>query len=136
MAQYLPPPQRAQTSPPVYYGAFDGQQAEHRYGAVPPLLPSTPNQWTVNLGLEQGEYDSQLRCRSGAANIDNVCVCPGSLNSAPWESDAPVLTEALMQDGFVPYVRDQQLLPGTVARHLMDARGPFPASYAPMNYPQ
>jgi hypothetical protein len=58
-------------------GAFDGISVKNVYNN-----PITKRAILYN--SNEGAYDNMLKCRTGVANIDNTCLCPGSANSTPF----------------------------------------------------
>lgn len=66
----------------------------------------------VNLSTGRDVYFSQneglsipdVQCRSGVANIDNVCVCPTSLNSSPFVPSTAEYRAAYLDNLFSPIV--------------------------------
>ena len=70
--------------------AYDGVSVKHIY-----MNPKSNR--VVLYNQNEGVYDNLLSCKSGVSNIDNTCVCPGSLNSSPFNGE-----RTAMQRLFVP----------------------------------
>lgn len=57
--------------------AFDGISVKHEY-----KNPQTRR--IILFNQNEGAYDNVLSCKTGVSNIDNNCVCPGSMNTLPY----------------------------------------------------
>jgi len=94
--------------------AFDGISVKNMY--------FNPQSQRVILydGTVEGAYDQALDCKTGVANIDNICSCPGSANSSPF-----VKTPDMLPKLFVP--EQPSLFPPTnfTAKCLMAMRQPI-----------
>lgn len=66
----------------------------------------------------QGITLPNLKCSSGEANIDNVCVCPRSLNSSPFVPYNKEYRAEYMDKLFTPTVAMTNLTPA--AQHVAD----------------
>lgn len=65
--------------------AFDGVSVKNMY--TNPLTRRV-----ILYGSGEAAYDTNLQCKTGVANIDNVCECPGSSNSTPFNVEADMLS--------------------------------------------
>lgn len=91
---------------------FDGISVKHLY--------RNPNANRVILyGANEAAYDNVLTCKSGVSNIDNTCLCPGSANSTPFNSEFSMLNRL-----FTPEQPGMMAAPTNSARCLMAERRP------------
>lgn len=74
-------------------------------------------------GQREASYDNLLECKSGVSNIDNLCVCPGSQNSTPFNTSQNILSKL-----FVPEQPAMVPPPTHASRCLMAERRPIHAS--------
>lgn len=93
--------------------AFDGVSVKHMY--------SNPKTNRVILyGQNEAAYDPLLVCKSGVSNIDNVCLCPGSSNTTPFNTETNMFAKL-----FVPEQPGMVATPTNDARCLMAQRRPL-----------
>jgi hypothetical protein len=77
----------------------------------------------VNTGTGQNTFYSaraglnvpNLRCNTGAANPDNVCICPNSMNSSPFVPYPEQFREAYFDELFSPLTSDAAVTPAARA---------------------
>jgi hypothetical protein len=93
--------------------AYDGISVKHMY--------RNPKANRVILyGQNEAAYDNLLVCKSGVSNIDNTCLCPGSSNSTPFNTEANMFPRL-----FVPEQPGMMAAPTSTARCLMAQRRPL-----------
>ncbi len=72
-----------------------------------------------------GMYKSAMGCSSGIAGLDNNCICPGSMNSMPYEVQSGALTAAANKLLFSPFI-PHAITPLTpAAQRLVAERSPL-----------
>jgi hypothetical protein len=64
--------------------SYDGVSVKHMY-----TNPKTKR--VVLYNQNEAAYDNLLSCQTGVSNIDNVCMCPGSSNSVPFNGEQNIL---------------------------------------------
>ena len=67
---------------------------------------------------QQGTSLPNMRCETGVANIDNVCVCPASSNSSPFVPYPSTYRADYMNTLFSSSI--QQPMPTAAARHIAE----------------
>lgn len=72
-----------------------------------------------------GMYNSAMGCTSGIPGLDNNCICPGSMNSRPYEIQPPALTAAANQLLFAPFIHHDINPLGPAAQRLVAERSPL-----------
>jgi len=93
--------------------AFDGISVKHIY--------HNPKANRVILyGQNEAAYDNLLVCQTGVSNIDNLCLCPGSMNTTPFNRESNMLGKL-----FVPEQPGMMAAPTNAARCLMAERRPL-----------
>lgn len=112
---------------PTHYGAFNGNGIEYRIGGFPDGSHCGSSNEPVLRVEAPGSafFKNNLMCRAGSANIDNTCICPGSLNSAPWQVESPVLQKNLTELDFGTKVCPLKDVPNCTARMLIKERGRY-----------
>lgn len=77
--------------------AFDGVSVKNTY-------TNAASNRVILYGQGEGMYDNLLVCKSGVSNIDNMCVCPGSSNSTPFNNESSALARLFVpeQPGMIP----------------------------------
>jgi len=107
--QALPPSGDKLTDVPFHYKNFDGNrvnynqvnQLMHRQNRFP-IDYYVTNEFApdVNLGI----YNSNLVCAKGTSNIDNQCLCPGSSDTMPFNSETQGMQTHLTHQLFSPFL--------------------------------
>ncbi len=92
--------------------AYDGVSVKHLYR-------NPASNRVILYGQNEAAYDTLLVCKTGVSNIDNLCLCPGSSNSTPFNSESDKLGGL-----FVPEQPGMVAAPTTAARCLMAERRP------------
>jgi hypothetical protein len=93
--------------------AYDGISVKNTY-----TNPVTKR--VIVYGQQESSYDNLLTCKSGVSNIDNTCVCPGSMNSPPFNDGQHMLSRL-----FTPEQPSMVPPPTNAARCLMAERRPL-----------
>lgn len=104
----------------VSYSQFDASR--HQVNRYP--SDRKPRQYS-SLVSYPGRFDLNIVCDKGMAGIDGKCVCPGSADQMPFNSESAgnVLTNKMLFDPFLPGSMPQ-LTPA--AQHLVNQRSPLP----------
>lgn len=97
--------------------AFDGMSVKNVYS-------SNDSHRQILFSQQETFFNPHLVCKKGTSNIDNICVCQGSVNSAPFN-----MQMGHMRELFVPERSVDFPYPNPSIQCLMDARGPYAKKY-------
>lgn len=120
--QALPPAGTRLTQDPRIYSSFDGGRVN--FAHVSRNIHRTTRFPSDRSSAHLGLYNASLACNSGSANVDNVCLCPNSLDSMPFNLQPPATTAYLTKHLFSPFESVPELTPS--ARKLIAERSPLP----------
>lgn len=107
--QALPQSGNKVTDVPFHYESFDGKQVNysqvnqlmHRHNQFP-MDSYVTREFAPDVHL--GLYNSNLVCSKGTSNIDNDCMCPGSTDSMPFNSQTIGMNTRLTNQLFSPFL--------------------------------
>ena len=129
--QALPQSGNNITDVPFHYGSFDGNRVN--YTQVNELMNrhnQFPNDTTVTSKyapqVDLGLYNSNLVCAKGTSNIDNSCMCPGSTDTMPFNSQPNGMTSRLTHQLFSPFIPDSIPQLTDAAKINIQQRRPLP----------
>jgi len=124
--QALPQAGNSLLSDPYIYSDFDGERVN--YKQVDDAMHRV-NRFPLDSESYPGLYNSGLVCTKGQSGIDNQCLCPGSSDSMPFNTQLPEMTDASTRLLFAPF------LPGAVpqltpsAQRLVAERSQLPRGH-------
>lgn len=97
--------------------AFDGMSVKNVYS-------SNDSHRQILFSQQETYFNPHLVCKKGVANADNVCVCQGSVNSAPFN-----MQRGAMRELFVPERAVDFSYPNPAIQCLMKDRAPYGKRY-------
>lgn len=129
--QALPPSGDTIRDDPFHYESFDGMrvnyaQVNQRMNRVNrfPIDHYVNREYAPDVNLSI--YDSNLVCNKGVSNVDNSCVCPGSGDTMPFNTQTHDMHVRLTNQLFSPFVPNSipELTPA--AKEIIRQRQPLP----------